>query len=108
MAVLTLREALNQTELKKWKGPNVFIMGEEVACMMVPIKVTKECWQNLDQCVLTELSHFRSRNCGSGVGCNVQLASIIEMMTWNFAISKNIRSNYQSCSKNALYEWWTI
>lgn len=88
MAVITIREALNQAlreELKRDK--NVFLMGEEVAAYQGAYKVTKGLLeefgpQRVIDTPITELGFA-----GLGVGAAmVGLRPIVEFMTWNFSI----------------------
>ncbi len=88
MAVITIREALNQAlreELERDK--NVFLMGEEVAAYQGAYKVSKGLLeefgpQRVIDTPITELGFA-----GLGVGAAmVGLRPIIEFMTWNFSI----------------------
>lgn len=88
MAVITIREALNQAlreELQRDK--NVFLMGEEVAAYQGAYKVTKGLLeefgpQRVIDTPITELGFA-----GLGVGAAmVGLRPIVEFMTWNFSI----------------------
>ena len=88
MAVLTMREALNQAlreELKR--DPNVFLLGEEVGAYQGAYKIT--------QGLLAEFGEWRVRDtpiaeeaiAGIAVGAAfVGMRPIAEMMTFNFSL----------------------
>jgi pyruvate dehydrogenase E1 component beta subunit len=88
MAVITMREALNQALREEMhRDENVFLMGEEVAAYQGAYKVTKGLLEEFgDKRVLdtpiTELGFA-----GLGVGAAmVGLRPIVEFMTFNFSI----------------------
>ncbi|MCA1591964.1 MAG: pyruvate dehydrogenase complex E1 component subunit beta [Acidobacteria bacterium] len=88
MAVITMREALNQAMREEMhRDENVFLLGEEVAAYQGAYKVSKGLLEEFgDQRVIdspiTELGFA-----GLGVGAAmVGLRPIIEFMTFNFSI----------------------
>ncbi len=88
MAVITMREALNQAMREEMhRDENVFLMGEEVAAYQGAYKVSKGMLEEVgDQRVIespiTELGFA-----GLGVGAAMAgLRPIIEFMTFNFSI----------------------
>ncbi len=88
MAVLTIRDALNQALREEiLRDKNVFIMGEEVAEYDGAYKVTRGLWKEFgDQRVIdspiTELGFA-----GLGVGAAMAgLRPVIEFMTFNFSV----------------------
>jgi pyruvate dehydrogenase E1 component beta subunit len=88
MAVITMREALNQALREEMlRDENVFLIGEEVAEYQGAYKVTKGLLQELGakrviDTPITELSFA-----GLGVGAAmVGLRPIVEFMTFNFSI----------------------
>jgi pyruvate dehydrogenase E1 component beta subunit len=88
MAVLTMREALNQALREEMKrDPNVFLLGEEVGAYQGAYKIT--------QGLLAEFGDWRVRDtpiaeeaiAGVAVGAAfVGLRPIAEMMTFNFSL----------------------
>ncbi len=88
MALLTMREALNQAMREEMRrDPNVFILGEEVGAYQGAYKVT--------QGLLAEFGEWRVRDtpiaeeaiAGVAVGAAfIGLRPIAEMMTFNFSI----------------------
>lgn len=88
MAVLTLREALNQAMSEEMeRDPSVFVMGEEVAEYNGAYKVTKGMLAKFGPMRVVDSPISEAGFCGLGVGAAmVGLRPIIEMMTWNFAI----------------------
>ncbi|MCU0241100.1 MAG: pyruvate dehydrogenase complex E1 component subunit beta [Vicinamibacteria bacterium] len=88
MALLTMREALNQAMREEMhRDPNVFILGEEVGAYQGAYKVT--------QGLLAEFGEWRVRDtpiaeqaiAGIAVGAAfIGLRPIAEMMTFNFSI----------------------
>ena len=88
MAVLTIRDALNQALREELiRDENVFIMGEEVAEYDGAYKVTRGLWKEFgDKRVvdtpITELG-FAAIGVGSAMA---GLRPVVEFMTWNFSI----------------------
>lgn len=88
MAVLTIRDALNQALREELiRDENVYIMGEEVAEYDGAYKVTRGLWKEFgDKRVvdtpITELG-FAAIGVGSAMA---GLRPVIEFMTWNFSI----------------------
>ncbi|MCA2961587.1 MAG: alpha-ketoacid dehydrogenase subunit beta [Silvanigrellales bacterium] len=88
MAVLTLREALNQAMSEEMeRDPSVFVMGEEVAEYNGAYKVTKGMLAKFGPMRVVDSPISEAGFCGLGVGAAMAgLRPVIEMMTWNFAI----------------------
>jgi pyruvate dehydrogenase E1 component beta subunit len=88
MAVMTMREALNQAlreELARDK--NVFLMGEEVAAYQGAYKVTKGLLEEFGDKRVIDTPITELGFAGLGVGAAmVGLRPIIEFMTFNFSI----------------------
>lgn len=88
MAVMTMREALNQAlreELKR--DENVFLMGEEVAAYQGAYKVTKGLLEEFGDKRVIDTPITELGFAGLGVGAAmVGLRPIIEFMTFNFSI----------------------
>jgi pyruvate dehydrogenase E1 component beta subunit len=88
MAVMTMREALNQAlreELERDK--NVFLMGEEVAAYQGAYKVTKGLLEEFGDKRVIDTPITELGFAGLGVGAAmVGLRPIIEFMTFNFSI----------------------
>lgn len=88
MAVITMRDALNQAMREEMKrDENVFLMGEEVAQYQGAYKVSRNLWQEFgDKRVIdspiTELG-FTGLSVGAAM---TGLRPIIEFMTFNFSI----------------------
>lgn len=88
MAVITIREALNQAIREEMlRDENVFLMGEEVAAYQGAYKVTKGLLDELgDKRVIdTPISELGFAGLGVGAAM-VGLRPIIEFMTFNFSI----------------------
>src|SRR5713101_7852951 len=88
MAVMTMREALNQAireELQR--DPNVFLMGEEVAAYQGAYKVTKGLLDEFgDKRVIdTPITEYGFAGVGTGAAMG-GLRPIVEFMTFNFAM----------------------
>lgn len=88
MAVMTMREALNQAlreELER--DENVFLMGEEVAAYQGAYKVTKGLLEEFGDKRVIDTPITELGFAGLGVGAAmVGLRPIIEFMTFNFSI----------------------
>lgn len=88
MAVITMREALNQALREEMlRDENVFLMGEEVAEYQGAYKVTKGLLQELGAKRVIDTPITELGFAGLGVGAAmVGLRPIIEFMTFNFSI----------------------
>ncbi|HEX8843517.1 MAG TPA: pyruvate dehydrogenase complex E1 component subunit beta [Pyrinomonadaceae bacterium] len=88
MAVITMREALNQAlreELRR--DETVFLMGEEVAEYQGAYKVTKGLWEEFGDKRVIDTPITELGFAGLGVGAAmVGLRPVIEFMTFNFSI----------------------
>jgi pyruvate dehydrogenase E1 component subunit beta len=88
MAILTIREALNQAireELARDK--NVFLMGEEVAAYQGAYKVTKGLLEEFGDKRVIDTPITELGFTGLGVGAAMAgLRPIVEFMTFNFSI----------------------
>ena len=88
MAVITIREALNQAlreELER--DQSVFLMGEEVAEYQGAYKVTKGLLEQFGPKRVIDTPITELGFAGLGVGAAmVGLRPIVEFMTWNFSI----------------------
>lgn len=88
MAVITIREALNQALREEMlRDESVFLMGEEVAEYQGAYKVTKGLLQELGPKRVIDTPITELGFAGLGVGAAmVGLRPIIEFMTFNFSI----------------------
>jgi len=88
LAVITIREALNQAIREEMlRDENVFLMGEEVAAYQGAYKVTKGLLQELGSKRVIDTPITELGFAGLGVGAAmVGLRPIIEFMTFNFSI----------------------
>jgi pyruvate dehydrogenase E1 component beta subunit len=88
MAVITMREALNQALREEMRrDENVFLMGEEVAAYQGAYKVTKGLLEELGDKRVIDTPITELGFAGLGVGAAmVGLRPIIEFMTFNFSI----------------------
>lgn len=88
MAVITMREALNQALREEMlRDKNVFLMGEEVAEYQGAYKVTKGLLQELGPNRVIDTPITELGFAGLGVGAAmVGLRPIVEFMTFNFSI----------------------
>ncbi len=88
MAVITIREALNQALREEMlRDENVFLMGEEVAAYQGAYKVTKGLLDELGDKRVIDTPITELGFAGLGVGAAmVGLRPIIEFMTFNFSI----------------------
>src|SRR3954452_4666307 len=88
MAVMTMREALNQAlreELQR--DPGVFLMGEEVAAYQGAYKVTKGLLDEFGPKRVIDTPITELGFAGLGVGAAMAgLRPVVEFMTWNFSI----------------------
>src|ERR1044071_48934 len=88
MAVMTMRDALNQAlreELQR--DENVFLMGEEVAEYQGAYKVTRNLLQEFGPKRVIDTPITELGFAGVGVGAAmVGLRPVIEFMTFNFAL----------------------
>ena len=88
MAVITMREALNQALREEMsRDENVFLMGEEVAEYQGAYKVTRGLLEELGPKRVIDTPITELGFAGLGVGAAmVGLRPIIEFMTFNFSI----------------------
>lgn len=88
MAVVTMREALNQALREEMRrDENVFLMGEEVAAYQGAYKVTKGLLEELGDKRVIDTPITELGFAGLGVGAAmVGLRPIVEFMTFNFSI----------------------
>jgi pyruvate dehydrogenase E1 component subunit beta len=88
MAVITIREALNQALREEMRRDgNVFLMGEEVAEYQGAYKVTKGLLQEFGAKRVIDTPITELGFAGLGVGAAmVGLRPVIEFMTFNFSI----------------------
>ncbi len=88
MAIVTMREALNQALREEMqRDENVFLMGEEVAAYQGAYKVTKGLLEELGPKRVIDTPITELGFAGLGVGAAmVGLRPIVEFMTFNFSI----------------------
>src|SRR5215210_8184817 len=88
MAVLTIRDALNQALREEIiRDENVFIMGEEVAEYDGSYKVTRGLWKEFGSKRVVDTPITEPGFAAVGVGAAMAgLRPVIEFMTWNFSI----------------------
>ena len=88
MAILTIREALNQAIREELaRDENVFLMGEEVAAYQGAYKVTKGLLQEFGDKRVIDTPITELGFAGLGVGAAMAgLRPIVEFMTFNFSI----------------------
>lgn len=88
MAVITMREALNQALREEMRrDENVFLMGEEVAAYQGAYKVTKGMLDELGPKRVIDSPISELGFAGLGVGAAMAgLRPVIEFMTFNFSI----------------------
>jgi pyruvate dehydrogenase E1 component beta subunit len=88
MAVITMREALNQALREELaRDANVFLMGEEVAAYQGAYKVTKGLLEEFGDKRVIDTPITELGFAGLGVGAAmVGLRPVIEFMTFNFSI----------------------
>ncbi|HQX56407.1 MAG TPA: pyruvate dehydrogenase complex E1 component subunit beta [Pyrinomonadaceae bacterium] len=88
MAVLTIRDALNQALREELlRDENVFIMGEEVAEYDGAYKVTRGLWKEFGDKRVVDTPITELGFAALGVGAAMAgLRPVIEFMTWNFSL----------------------
>lgn len=88
MAVLTIRDALNQALREELvRDENVFIMGEEVAEYDGAYKVTRGLWKEFGDKRVVDTPITELGFAAVGVGAAMAgLRPVVEFMTWNFSI----------------------
>lgn len=88
MAILTIRDALNQALREELiRDGNVFIMGEEVAEYDGAYKVTRGLWKEFGDKRVVDTPITELGFAAIGVGAAMAgLRPVIEFMTWNFSI----------------------
>ena len=88
MAVITMREALNQALREEMRrDPDVFLMGEEVAAYQGAYKVSKGLLEEFGDRRVIDSPITELGFAGLGVGAAMAgLRPIIEFMTFNFSI----------------------
>jgi pyruvate dehydrogenase E1 component beta subunit len=88
MALLTMREALNQAMREEMKrDPGVFLLGEEVGHYQGPYKVTQGLLQEFGEWRVRDTPIAEEAIAGVAVGAAfIGLRPIAEMMTFNFSI----------------------
>jgi pyruvate dehydrogenase E1 component beta subunit len=88
MAVLTMREALNQALREEMRrDPTVFLLGEEVGAYQGAYKVTQGLLQEFGEWRVRDTPIAEEAIAGIAVGAAfVGLRPIAEMMTFNFSI----------------------
>ncbi len=88
MAVLTIRDALNQALREEIiRDENVFVMGEEVAEYDGAYKVTRGLWKEFGGKRVVDTPITELGFAAIGVGAAMAgVRPVIEFMTWNFSI----------------------
>jgi pyruvate dehydrogenase E1 component beta subunit len=88
MAVITIREALNQALAEEMRrDESVFLMGEEVAAYQGAYKVTKGLLQEFGEKRVIDTPIVELGFAGLGVGAAMAgLRPVVEFMTFNFSI----------------------
>ncbi len=88
MAVLTIRDALNQALREELlRDENVFIMGEEVAEYDGAYKVTRGLWKEFGDKRVVDTPITELGFAAIGVGAAMAgVRPVIEFMTWNFSV----------------------
>src|ERR671914_1962179 len=88
MALLTIREALNQALREELtRDENVFIMGEEVAEYDGAYKLTRGLWKEFGDKRVVDTPITELGFAAVGVGAAMAgLRPVIEFMTWNFSV----------------------
>ncbi len=87
MAVITMREALNQAMREEMaRDPRVFLMGEEVGAYNGAYKVSQGLLKEFGPKRVIDTPIAEEGFAGAGIGAALAgLRPIVEMMTWNFA-----------------------
>ncbi|HEX7126687.1 MAG TPA: pyruvate dehydrogenase complex E1 component subunit beta [Thermodesulfobacteriota bacterium] len=87
MAVITMREALNQALREEMaRDPRVFLMGEEVGAYNGAYKVSQGLLKEFGAKRVIDTPIAEEGFAGAGIGAAIAgLRPIVEMMTWNFA-----------------------
>ncbi|HEY8370429.1 MAG TPA: pyruvate dehydrogenase complex E1 component subunit beta [Thermodesulfobacteriota bacterium] len=87
MAVMTMREALNQALREEMaRDPRVFLMGEEVGAYNGAYKVSLGLLKEFGPKRVIDTPICEEGFAGAGIGAALAgLRPIVEMMTWNFA-----------------------
>lgn len=87
MAVITMREALNQAMREEMaRDPRVFLMGEEVGAYNGAYKVSQGLLKEFGAKRVIDTPIAEEGFAGAGIGAALAgLRPIVEMMTWNFA-----------------------
>jgi pyruvate dehydrogenase E1 component beta subunit len=88
MAVITMREALNQAMREEMsRDPSVFLLGEEVGHYQGPYKVTQGLLQEFGEWRVRDTPIAEEAIAGVAVGAAfIGLRPIAEMMTFNFSL----------------------
>ncbi len=88
MALITMREALNQAMREEMKrDPNVFLLGEEVGHYQGPYKITQGLLQEFGEWRVRDTPIAEEAIAGVAVGAAfIGLRPIAEMMTFNFSL----------------------
>lgn len=88
MAVLTIRDALNQALREEIiRDENVFIMGEEVAEYDGAYKVTRGLWREFGDKRVVDTPITELGFAAVGIGAAMAgLRPVVEFMTWNFSV----------------------
>ena len=88
MAILTIRDALNQALREEIiRDENVFIIGEEVAEYDGAYKVTRGLWKEFGDKRVVDSPITELGFAGLGVGAAMAgLRPVVEFMTWNFSV----------------------
>src|ERR1044072_1845251 len=88
MAILTIRDALNQALREEIiRDENVFVMGEEVAEYDGAYKVTRGLWKEFGDKRVVDTPITELGFAALGVGAAMAgLRPVFEFMTWNFSI----------------------
>src|SRR6476661_2851831 len=88
MAILTIRDALNQALREEiLRDENVFVMGEEVAEYDGAYKVTRGLWKEFGDKRVVDTPITELGFAAVGVGAAMAgLRPVIEFITWNFSI----------------------
>ena len=109
MAVITMREALNQALSEEMeRDENVILLGEEVAEYQGAYKVSSGLLQKFGSKRVLDTPISESGFAGLGVGAAMQgLRPVVEFMTWSFSMVA-----YDQIVNNAggdsVHEWGTV